>query len=1019
MTWIPLGPSCTLRDAAGETAPVTGACTAIAFDPTEPGAIYIGTAGGGVWRTRDGGNHWEPLTDGQLSLAIGALAIGRSGRIYAGTGDGTRDVATPKKGPLVLKGRGLLISDDHGATWELKPGIKATGPTDVVFDALVGKQINDIVVFPDDDRHVVIATSYGLLESTDGGHNLDPLEFDQTTVMHITSAVLDPDDPAGPTLYVGVRGVGVMRRRGTGPLELLLSTGLSFVGRIELAVSSAPVVTPTGTRRLVYFVSEIDGSHGVDAFKRSRDGGDSWEDVDAGLRDAQGTSSSRGIGRFVIAVDPEEPETVFFGATHLFRRAQDTGTWERLGKTAKDQLHPDQLALAFDPRIEPGKPPMLWVGNEGGVWRSADRGATWAHRNRGLQTALLNSVSTYPGASVLLGGSQGNGAQRSDGHPLWSVLHVDEQGFEDVSFSAFDTAIDPHRPAHWYYGVVHTTRFAAPRLQRSTDGGVRFSEIGPVVTDPLGFQRKFILVSKASDEQAQVVLAGRDVFASTSVTERWTTLVTDLFVDPPGNPTEDYVSSLAVRDRSLYLGLSSGRYLERLLKDGRAGHQWQLKRYKTGSASSTWPTTPTLPVLADVEPTKEVISSVAVSPDRKDVYIAIGSDRRFDIPETTVRISASVEHFGRVQTSDSFGRGSDLPFGINFDRPAFVPRGPGTENGLFEHENPVNVLVLDPQKPERVFIGCDVGVFRSEDKGESWTLWSRGLPNAVVTGIAIEAETPVGRPRMVRVATYGRGAWERSIDARDDDPTPARADLYLRPHAGFTHRPTPTAPDDPPKTEARLWDGPADLKIQRKRKGEFPKPHSTETYEEGGRIDHIGFELLPRKRLRRATDARIHVQAHNRGPALAHAVEVRLFWAPKTGTAYPALPADFWDVAIGLPMDTSVWKAIGGVVVLDRILPAEPRVATFDWTVPERPPTHVALLAIVTSADDPIVRPADAPFDVERLARDDKRVLLTTAKVERASQKSKITTGEVLSALGVIAVLGIVTYGTVRAIKDS
>src|SRR5213593_143971 len=68
--WAPLGPS-----AISDFYKSAGRVTAIAIDPTNANVIYVGAAQGGVWKTRDGGTSWAPLTDAECSLAMGAVAV--------------------------------------------------------------------------------------------------------------------------------------------------------------------------------------------------------------------------------------------------------------------------------------------------------------------------------------------------------------------------------------------------------------------------------------------------------------------------------------------------------------------------------------------------------------------------------------------------------------------------------------------------------------------------------------------------------------------------------------------------------------------------------------------------------------------------------------------------------------------------------------------------------------------------------------------------------------------------------
>ncbi len=117
-TWTFIGPDSITN---GEGLSVTGTCgaparitvtgriTAIAFGAE---GIYLGSASGGVWKSTDGGAHWKPLTDQQVSLAVGALAVvpGPPDTVYVGTGEGNNGCDNEY-------GQGILKSQDGGASW--------------------------------------------------------------------------------------------------------------------------------------------------------------------------------------------------------------------------------------------------------------------------------------------------------------------------------------------------------------------------------------------------------------------------------------------------------------------------------------------------------------------------------------------------------------------------------------------------------------------------------------------------------------------------------------------------------------------------------------------------------------------------------------------------------------------------------------------------------------------------------------------------------------------------------------
>src|SRR5262249_39220264 len=78
IAWTPIGPAPSVNGRTTFLENTSGRITAIVAHPTDPNVIYIGAAGGGVWKTIDGGSTWTPLTDAQSTLFIGAIALALS-----------------------------------------------------------------------------------------------------------------------------------------------------------------------------------------------------------------------------------------------------------------------------------------------------------------------------------------------------------------------------------------------------------------------------------------------------------------------------------------------------------------------------------------------------------------------------------------------------------------------------------------------------------------------------------------------------------------------------------------------------------------------------------------------------------------------------------------------------------------------------------------------------------------------------------------------------------------------------
>src|SRR5687767_1882168 len=100
-TWFSLGP-----------ANFAGRVLSLEFDPNDSSTLYTGTAGGGLWKSTDGGLNWAPLTDDTPSMAVGGVAVvpSNSNIVVIGTGEGTPNIDR-------ISGAGILRSTDGGTTW--------------------------------------------------------------------------------------------------------------------------------------------------------------------------------------------------------------------------------------------------------------------------------------------------------------------------------------------------------------------------------------------------------------------------------------------------------------------------------------------------------------------------------------------------------------------------------------------------------------------------------------------------------------------------------------------------------------------------------------------------------------------------------------------------------------------------------------------------------------------------------------------------------------------------------------
>ena len=438
---------------------VAGRVSAIAVDPSNSAHLLVGAAGGGVWQSFDAGGTWSPRTDGAPTLTTGAIAFdpSQTATVYVGTGEGNW---------YSRWGAGVLRSTDGGTTFALLTGAP-----------FVGKGFFDIVVDPTNGNRILAATTGGVYLSTDGG----------TTWSNIVS--------------VGCWDLSVVRS-GT-HVEVLAACVdglyLSADGGTTFSKVTLPGAPATWSRLAVSHatsqvaVAHAWGASGSTAYLYRRSGR-------AGAWTAQ-TVPANDTGQawydWFCATAPDTPDRVYLGAIHVYRGELSGGTWtwENISsRPAGDSIHPDQHAIAIDP----SNPNIVYVGNDGGLFRSPDRGGTWTALNRGLGITEVEYIAQrYGSPRWLIAGLQDNGSTRDTGPLVWE--HVADGDGGDCGVNR----ADPTRVYHSYYGMG---------MERSTTGGDwgSFAWIGPNV--PNTYQALFYPPLEVNG--STIAQAGQSLFAS-------------------------------------------------------------------------------------------------------------------------------------------------------------------------------------------------------------------------------------------------------------------------------------------------------------------------------------------------------------------------------------------------------------------------------------------------------------------------------------------------------------------------
>ena len=246
------------------------------------------------------------------------------------------------------------------------------------------------------------------------------------------------------------------------------------------------------------------------------------------------------------AVAPNNPDVLYVGGinTHKGVRAVTTGkmNWTTISaRGTGTSIHPDEHDIAFSP----SDPNVVYVGCDGGVYRSPDGGATWQSLNKGLSISEIEFIAQHPQFEAwLLIGTQDNGTLRYQGIEVW--YHVADGDGGDVGVN--DGA--PYTCYHTFYGMG---------VMRSTQGGGwdtwPNAPVGPPADASQDYPDGALFYPPVEVNGSTAVQGGRTVFISSDSGKNWVAI--DL--PTPGN-TVNFASALAMPTTTrIYVGTLRGR----------------------------------------------------------------------------------------------------------------------------------------------------------------------------------------------------------------------------------------------------------------------------------------------------------------------------------------------------------------------------------------------------------------------------------------------------------------------------
>ncbi|MFP4228384.1 MAG: WD40/YVTN/BNR-like repeat-containing protein [Salinivenus sp.] len=702
-----------------------GRVTAVTGVADKPHTYYMGSTGGGVWKTTNDGQDWHNISDGEFDVAsIGGIDVAPSDPnvMYVGTGSACM------RGNIQT-GRGVYKSTDGGDSWSFI-GLEDAG--------LIG----DVVVHPDDPEVAYIAAvgqpfgdneQRGVFRTTDGGDNWEKVLYisDSTGVVDLS---MNPNNPreiyAGSwsaqrkpwTMVSGSEEGAIYKTTNGGEDWSELKGGLpqGLVGKTSVAVSPAD---PSRVWALVEAPQPEGGLY------RSDDHGQSWTQVNDNRRHLQ-----RSWYYTHLYADPQDENTVYSLNVEFLKSVDGGKSFESKGVPHGD---------VHDLWLNPDNPDRMVVGNDGGAQVTVDGADTWSTMYN-QPTAEVYSVTVddeFP--YRVYGPQQDNSTIRL---PSWSEgsIHPKSNWTEVGGCETGPVALHPDRPHLVYSGCYggHLSRWneetgqsrnvmvypqlqlgQAPRTLRE-----RFQWNAPIVVSP--------------HDPDVVYHASNRIWRTTDGGMNWTRISGDLTTDTDAH--QDYAGEPITRDNtgvevfntvfSLRVSPHSAETLWAGTDDGRV---W-LSRNEGGDWTEITP---------EAMPQYGTVQRIDVSPhDPGTAYLAV---HRYRLDDWQPYIFRTTDY------GESWTRIADGSRGIPSDSPVWVVRE-------------------DPEREGLLYAGTEFGLHVSFNDGQTWQSLQQNLPVSRVPDLKVKDDDLV-------IATHGRSFWimDDLAPLRQMTDQTADADLHL------------------------------------------------------------------------------------------------------------------------------------------------------------------------------------------------------------------------------------------------
>ena len=661
--------------------------------------IFVGTAGGGVWKSTNAGTSYKAIFD-KYCQSIGAVGIDQSNpkTVYVGTGESNMRNS-------VSIGNGLYKTTDGGDNWK-KIGLDST------------EHISRIIVHPTNANIIYVAVPgplwsdsehRGVYKSEDGGKTWKKILY-KNKQSGCAEILMDPKQPnvlfasmwqfrrQPYSFNSGGEGSGLFKSVDGGTTWKEISNGLPAkpFGRIAMNLA------PSNPKKMLAIVEST-----TTGLYISDDAGETWKSQSASMN-----VTARPFYFSTIAFDPIDEKRVYRPAFQ-FAYSEDGGYSFSDASSEGAWVHSDMHALWINPK----NPNLMYVGTDGGIYISIDHGITWIFNQNIPVGQFYHVAADLKDPYNVYGGLQDNGSWMAPsaapggiGNGNWSRVGGGD-GFWTIPDVDGKTVYSEYQGGNMNRSDLSTLKgeFIQPQKTKSEEK-LRWNWNTPLLT--------------GAKNPKNLYTAAQYLYKSTDQGRTWTRISNDLTTNDKKKQKQEESGGLSADNTSaenhctiftlsespldenlIWVGTDDGN-LQYTLNGGKQWTNVSRNVATSGIASQAW------------------VSSVQPSHFDRNVIYATFENHMYGDHQTYLGVSKDMgKTWTRLQSNEFTG---------------------------FAHK-----IVEDLVNPNLLFLGTEMGLFCTLDQGNSWFRMKNNIPEyALVRDMLIHPKT-----HDLVIGTHGRGIY--------------------------------------------------------------------------------------------------------------------------------------------------------------------------------------------------------------------------------------------------------------------